>query len=158
MDEQKPVAYVTQLKALAVYYHAACFDEATKQNVNNLSAEQLERDMLFFKPIDSLRQVPAGEFCTICHKLIDINLAPNGKPKVDVELVGQDGNAFAIISRCVRAMRKAGWTTTEIAGFKSKAMSGNYDELLATVIEYCNDVSDDDADNYKHFYEDEKTN
>jgi hypothetical protein len=68
--------------------------------------------------------------------------APNGKEKVIIELVGQDGNAFAILGRCSKAMRRAGWDTTEIREFQDKATSGNYSYLLATVLEYCEDASD----------------
>ena len=64
-------------------------------------------------------------------------MAPNGRVAVMVKLAGEDGNAFAIIGRCMRAMRRAGWGTTEIRDFEAEATSGNYDHLLATVMEYC---------------------
>lgn len=52
-------------------------------------------------------------------------------PKVNVKLVGEDGNAFAIIGKVSKAMRDAGIPKDEIAAFSTKAYaSGSYDELL----------------------------
>ncbi len=54
----------------------------------------------------------------------------------EVELIGHDGNACAILGRCHRASRKADWTKEQWEEFKSKATSGNYDNLLGVVMEY----------------------
>lgn len=53
-------------------------------------------------------------------------------PEITVRLVGEDGNAFAIIGRCRRAMRRAGLDSDEIEAFSAEATSGNYDHLLQT--------------------------
>lgn len=50
-----------------------------------------------------------------------------------VQLVGEDGNSFAILGRCRRAARKAGWSDEEWEAFREKAIDGNYDHLLAAV-------------------------
>jgi proline dehydrogenase len=52
-------------------------------------------------------------------------------PKYDIEvqLSGENGNAFAIIGRVVRALRKAKVSEEEIESFSKEAMSGNYDKL-----------------------------
>ncbi len=68
-------------------------------------------------------------------------LAPNGKPRVDVELIGRDGNAMAIIGRCEKAMRRAGWSQEEISAFRTEATSGDYDHVLQTVMNYAEDAS-----------------
>lgn len=57
------------------------------------------------------------------------------KPKV--KLVGEDGNAFAILARVWDAGRKVGWTKEEWDAFKKEATSGDYDHLLRTVMKYC---------------------
>jgi hypothetical protein len=49
-------------------------------------------------------------------------------------LIGQDGNAFAVLGKARRTLRQAG-RGDEWAGFVSEATSGNYDHLLATVME-----------------------
>lgn len=77
---------------------------------------------------------------------MSIELAPNGKEKVTVALVGQDGNAFAILARCSDAMERVGWSETEIKDFRREAMSGDYPHLLVTVMDYCNDVSEDEEE------------
>ena len=59
-------------------------------------------------------------------------------PDITVELVGQNGNAFNILGICLRAMRRAGLSKEEQDAFQAEAMSGNYDHLLATCIEWFN--------------------
>jgi hypothetical protein len=57
-----------------------------------------------------------------------------GKPKV--KLVGQDGNAFSVMGLTVRAMRMAGESEERIREYQSEAMSGDYNHLLVTTMEY----------------------
>lgn len=56
--------------------------------------------------------------------------------KPTIKLVGNDGNAFAILGNCKRAAQKAGWTTEQIKEFMDKAKSGDYNHLLCTCMEY----------------------
>ena len=55
---------------------------------------------------------------------------------VKLKLVGLDGNAFVILGAFSRAARKAKWTPEEIKLVTDKAMSGDYDNLLQTIITY----------------------
>ena len=57
-------------------------------------------------------------------------------PGVFVPLVGQDGNAFAILGRVTRALRAAKVPTTEIDKYRKEATSGDYDHLLVTCIKW----------------------
>ena len=50
-------------------------------------------------------------------------------PDVKLALLGEDGNAFSILGRAQRAMRRAGHAD-RIAEFKRDATSGDYDHLL----------------------------
>ncbi len=59
-------------------------------------------------------------------------------PDVDVELVGQDGNAFVILGLVSKAMRRSGLTSEQISEYREEAMSGNYDQLLETTMRYVN--------------------
>lgn len=65
-------------------------------------------------------------------------------PDVHVDLVGEDGNAFAIIGRVTKAMKRAGHTEAA-AEFSKEAMSGDYNHLLRTVMAYVT-VDGDDFD------------
>ena len=56
------------------------------------------------------------------------------KPSVD--LAGKDGNAFAIVGRCVSVARKNGWSTDQVAEFREKALADDYDNLLRVCMEY----------------------
>lgn len=56
------------------------------------------------------------------------------RPKV--KLVGSDGNAFAVLGKCIQAARKAKWTQDQITGFRDEATSGDYDHLLGVCMKY----------------------
>jgi hypothetical protein len=58
------------------------------------------------------------------------------RPRPRVELIGTDGNAFAVLGRVLRALREAGWSQPEIDAFKTEATAGDYDHLLPTVMKY----------------------
>ena len=55
-------------------------------------------------------------------------------PHINIPLVGEDGNAFSILGRVQRIARKAGLTADEISQFHAEATSGDYDNLLRTVM------------------------
>ncbi len=56
--------------------------------------------------------------------------------KPELELVGQDGNAFAIIGKAIKVARKAGWTAEKIKKFQAEVTSGDYDHVLQTCEKY----------------------
>lgn len=58
-------------------------------------------------------------------------------PRPQVKLVGQDGNAFAIIARVSEALRKAGASVETIGQYRRESMSGDYDNVLATAMKFC---------------------
>lgn len=58
------------------------------------------------------------------------------KERPAVELIGTDGNAFAVLGRCCRAGRAAGWDKDRIDAFMDEAMSGDYDRLLGVVMKH----------------------
>ncbi len=53
--------------------------------------------------------------------------------RVVLRLVGEDGNAWAILGRFQRAAKAAGWSPAEIKAVFDEATSGDYDHLLATI-------------------------
>jgi len=55
------------------------------------------------------------------------------KPRV--KLIGEDGNAFLILGKVSRALKKAGMHK-EAKEFLKEATSGDFDHLLATVMKY----------------------
>lgn len=57
------------------------------------------------------------------------------KTKPRVKLVGEDGNAFAILGRVKNALTRAG-LREEAEKFIKEAMSGDYNHLLATATDY----------------------
>ena len=57
-------------------------------------------------------------------------------PEIEVDLVGQDGNAFVVLGTVSRAMRRAGVSSEEINSFYDEATSGDYDHLLSTCMEW----------------------
>ena len=66
------------------------------------------------------------------------------KPRL--KLVGEDGNAFAILGRASRAARKAGMPAGWWDKVHTEATSGDYDHLLRTMMKYFDHDSDSDED------------
>ena len=56
--------------------------------------------------------------------------------KPTITLSNTDGNAFSIMGKILKAMRKAGAKKEEINSFIKEATSGDYDHLLQTCFKY----------------------
>lgn len=61
-------------------------------------------------------------------------------PQVQVQLSGQDGNAFSVLNLVSKALRQKGVSKLEIETFYKEATSGDYDHLLQTCMKWV-DVS-----------------
>ena len=59
-------------------------------------------------------------------------MADTTKPKL--KLMGEDGNAFAILGRATKALKEAG-QEDEVEQFMEEATSGDHDHLLRVVME-----------------------
>lgn len=59
-------------------------------------------------------------------------------PKVEVNLVGEDGNAFSILARVTKAMRQAGIDKESIDAYREEATSGDYNHLLQVTMKTVN--------------------
>jgi hypothetical protein len=73
---------------------------------------------------------------TTTDELAIARATPKPEKKARVKLVGEDGNAFAILGRCVAAGKKAKYTPEQLKAFKDDATSGDYNHLLATCCEW----------------------
>lgn len=73
-------------------------------------------------------------------------LAPNGRVKPLLKMVGEDGNAFSIIGRARQVMRRSRWTDEEIQKFTDDVSSGDYNHLLARTMDYVIEGGEDDLD------------
>ena len=60
----------------------------------------------------------------------------NAPDKPQVQLTGEDGNAVAVIMRCCKAAKKAGWKYEDIEAFAKEAKRGDYDHVLRTAMEH----------------------
>jgi hypothetical protein len=56
-------------------------------------------------------------------------------PNVHVELTGEDGNAFSVLNKVSRALRRAEGTAASDA-FMEEATKGDYDHLLQTCFKF----------------------
>ena len=54
---------------------------------------------------------------------------------VPLRLVGEDGNAFSILGRASKALRRAGKSDLW-PGIEAEATSGDYNNLLRTMLKY----------------------
>lgn len=64
--------------------------------------------------------------------------------KVRLNLVGLDGNAFALMGAWQRQARKEGWSKEEIDEVLNDARSGDYNNLLCVLSAHCDDAEEDD--------------
>lgn len=59
------------------------------------------------------------------------------------DLVGVDGNAFAVMAYVLKAMKECKMSKEEQSDYQTKAMSGDYNNLLAVSVEMidkCNEI------------------
>jgi hypothetical protein len=61
-------------------------------------------------------------------------------PEIEVQLSGEDGNAFAILGKVRAALRHQGVEQAEIEAFMAEATAGDYEDLLRTCMAWV-DVS-----------------
>ena len=60
------------------------------------------------------------------------------EPKPEITLLGQDGNVFVIIGRCMKVLEKSGlYNDEELKEIRAEFMSGDYDKALQTAMKYC---------------------
>ena len=57
-------------------------------------------------------------------------------PKIKVKLTGRDSNAFVMIGAVSVALRRGGVPNAEIDTFRKEATSGDYNKVLATIMEW----------------------
>lgn len=57
-------------------------------------------------------------------------------PNIKAKLIGQDGNAFAIIGTVKQALRKGGVSSEEIDEFFTEATSGDYNNVIVTAMNW----------------------
>ena len=57
-------------------------------------------------------------------------------PEIEVQLSGEDGNAFAVLGKVRRALRKGGVSVEEVDEFLKEATSGDYGNLFRVCMEW----------------------
>lgn len=67
---------------------------------------------------------------------------------VELQLVGLDGNAFNLLGAFSNAAKRQGWSKEEIDAVRKEATSGDYNHLLCTLIDHCEEPDDDYYDNH----------
>ena len=58
--------------------------------------------------------------------------------KPTVKLLGEDGNAFAIMGTVAKALKKAGASQEHIEKYYEESSSGDYDNLIRVAMKYAN--------------------
>ena len=62
--------------------------------------------------------------------------------KVELQLAGLDGNAYALMGVFIRQARRENWTPEEIDEVIDECKSGDYNHLLVTLMEHTHDGED----------------
>lgn len=57
-------------------------------------------------------------------------------PHISVKLVGEDGNAFAILGKVRLALKRNDVPQDQIDEYLAESMSGDYDNLLVTAMKW----------------------
>lgn len=66
--------------------------------------------------------------------------------KVEMALVGIDGNAFSILGAFSSNARRQGWSKQQIDEVIKQATSGDYNNLIATIASNVQEPDEDDVD------------
>lgn len=61
------------------------------------------------------------------------------KKKVHLQLVGLNGNAFSLMGAFQSQARKEDWTNEEISAVLDECITGDYDHVLCTLADHCED-------------------
>jgi len=56
--------------------------------------------------------------------------------ELELDIIGQDGNAFAIMGAAGRVLKSAGLYTEYWSAYYAEATAGDYDHLLRTTMDY----------------------
>ena len=75
--------------------------------------------------------------------------------KVALKLVGLDGNAYSLMGAFQRAARQQGWTKDEIKVVLDQCTSGDYDNLLRTLVDNTESPADNDLDENDEMLDDD---
>ncbi len=57
------------------------------------------------------------------------------KTQIKVKLIGEDGNAFNVLGKTIKALKKAGYEDLS-RQYEQEATAGDYDHLLRVAMEY----------------------
>jgi len=72
-------------------------------------------------------------------ELIRTKVAPYLNRRVCMNLVGLDGNAFALMGAFSREAKRQGWKPEDIKAVIDECKSGDYDHLLFTLMQFTED-------------------
>lgn len=111
------------------------YDTFTCSNTDKIDKEFYSIDKEWYKLLENFANIIINKDISETTKYNWNNDKENSKPKV--KLVGTDGNAFSLIGKCIEAMRKENINKEIIDKFKNEAMSGDYNNLLATCCKFC---------------------
>ena len=76
---------------------------------------------------------------------------------ITLELIGQNSNAFSLMGAFERQAKRENWSNENIAMVINEAKSGDYDNLLATLVAHCESSSeDDDWEDDEDYYDDDE--
>ena len=65
-----------------------------------------------------------------------IQLGVVERPMVALDFDGPEGNTYALVGKCIRVARNAGWTTEAREAFRVEALSHDRSHALDTMFEY----------------------
>ena len=124
------------------YYNIHINAPADKQKsiLANLEKKGVKKSEIDVKGPTSKRSTISPNVILVTVKLkYNKSLNENEGPKypdIEVQLTGNDGNAFAILGAVSKAMRRAKVDSKDIDAFMDEATAGDYNHLLQTAMKW----------------------
>lgn len=118
-------------------------DDFCVRNANDLDDEYYDIEDSVLKLFNSVVEhwLTSDTDCALNEFQNAVNLIKNTSEKVPLKLVGTDGNAFAIMGKVINALKEQKVPTEKINQYKKDATSGDYNNLLAVSLKYCDEAN-----------------
>jgi hypothetical protein len=106
------------------------------EEVNDGNFLEVINDRIIEDILDAYRQGGVDALATKIKLTESEKMSEIKYPDVKVTLVGNDGNAFAIMGAVQKALRKAGVSQEELNEYYKESTSGDYDHLIQTAMRW----------------------
>ena len=102
------------------------------KDFTDFEQEEYEYETIYYDRKLTAEEIEEYELIDLNEKVGEIKME---KEKAVVQLIGEDGNAFAIMGKVTKALKKNGQAEL-VPQYMTEAMSGGYNNLLMVTMKY----------------------